>query len=75
MIDKIKKNKLYDHDIRAIKEKIRAMASEEIYRAKCETYNGYASNDAEGDYGTWNDWFILIAQFGDRIMEEFVEEK
>ena len=70
-----KKQKLYKHQIEALKEKIRAMASDEIYRAKCFTYEGYASNDIEGDYGTWNDWFILIAQFGDKIMEKFIEEK
>ena len=74
-MDKIKKIKLYDHEIRAIKEKIRAMVAQEIYRAKCKTYNRYASNDTEGDYGTWDDWFILIAQFGDSLMGEFVEEK
>ncbi|MFW5793899.1 MAG: hypothetical protein ACOCV1_00215 [Bacillota bacterium] len=74
-MDKIKKIKLYAHEIRKIKEKIRAMVGNEIYRAKCNTYEGYASNDIEGDYGTWDDWFILIAQFGDSLMEEFVEEK
>ena len=71
----MKKIKLYNHNIKAIKEKIRAMVAHEIYRAKCKTYKGYASNDLEGDYGTWDDWFILIAQFGDKLMEEFVEEK
>jgi len=74
-MDKLKKQKLYDHQIEVLREKIRAMASDEIYRAKCLTYKGYASNDIEGDYGTWNDWFILIAQFGDKIMEEFIEKK
>jgi len=71
----IKKIKLYNHEIKTIKEKIRAMVSNEIYKAKYKTYDGYASNDIEGDYGTWDDWFILIAQFGDSLMEEFVEEK
>lgn len=50
--------------------KIEKLAANYIYWAKCKTYKGYASNDSEGDFGTWDDWFELLVKFGKELCED-----
>jgi hypothetical protein len=50
--------------------KIEKLASNYIYAAKCQVYKTYASNDIEGDYGTWDDWFELLVRFGEELLKK-----
>ena len=48
-------------------EDIIFLAGKYIYHAKGQTYDGYASNDKEGDYGDWDDWYKLLIEFGKEL--------
>lgn len=53
-------------------ENIRELAREEINKCKDKCYdtNGRnASNECEGDYGTWKDWENVLVRFAKEIQK------
>lgn len=51
---------------------IESLANETISQCKDETYDNCrnASNNLEGDFGTWNNWKQVLVDFGKKLINK-----